>query len=223
MYMAAGSAGELGRQRGLEQVGFWRKILAHPSYDAFWRDQAVDKVLANEPLQVPVLLVHGLWDQEDIYGAMAVYQAIEPKDTQNDKVFLVIGPWYHGQQIDDGSSLGAIKFNSNTALHFRQEILRPFLDHFLKDDAPALDVAAGVGVRDRHQHLATPGRMACRLCQRVLARSHAALPWARPSARDSARLRRGLPPSTNTSRTPPSRFRSGPAPRGPSGTIPRRA
>src|SRR5438309_186776 len=41
MFMAAGSAGELGKRRGLEQVGFWRKILEHPNYDAFWRDQAV--------------------------------------------------------------------------------------------------------------------------------------------------------------------------------------
>ena len=87
-----GSAGELGRRRGLEQVGFWRKILEHPSYDAFWRDQAVDKILAAQPLKVPVMLVHSLWDQEDIYGAIAVYKAIEPKDTDNDKVFLVHGP-----------------------------------------------------------------------------------------------------------------------------------
>jgi putative CocE/NonD family hydrolase len=141
MFMEAGSAGELGRRRGLDRVGFWRKILEHPSYDAFWSDQAVDKILANEPLQVPVMLVHSLWDQEDIYGAIAVYQAIEPKDVQNDKVFLVMGPWYHGQQIEEGSSLGAIKFNSNTALHFRQEILRPFLDQYLKDEAPKADVA----------------------------------------------------------------------------------
>ena len=47
MFMEAGSAGELGRRRGLEQVGFWRKLLEHPSYDAFWRDQAVDKILAR--------------------------------------------------------------------------------------------------------------------------------------------------------------------------------
>jgi len=141
MFMEAGSAGELGRRRGLDQVGFWRKILEHPSYDAFWSDQAVDKVLAKEPLQVPVMLVHGLWDQEDIYGAIAVYQALEPKDVENDKVFLVMGPWNHGQQIGEGSSLGAIKFNSNTALHFRQEILRPFLDQYLKDGAPNADLA----------------------------------------------------------------------------------
>jgi putative CocE/NonD family hydrolase len=140
MFMEAGSAGELGRRRGLEQVGFWRKLLEHPTYDAFWQDQAVDRILAAQPLKVPVMLVHSLWDQEDIYGDIAVYKAIEPKDTNNDKVFLVMGPWHHGQEIREGSALGAIKFNSDTALTFRQEILRPFLDHYLKN-APKADIA----------------------------------------------------------------------------------
>jgi hypothetical protein len=141
MYMEAVSAGELGRRRGLEQTGFWRKLLEHPSYDAWWREQAVDKILAARPLVVPTMIVHSLWDQEDIYGAIAVYDAIEPKDTKNDRVFLVMGPWYHGQMIREGSSLGAIKFGSDTALTFRREVLRPFVDHYLKDDAPAMDVA----------------------------------------------------------------------------------
>jgi len=141
LFLQAGSAGELGRRRGLEQVGFWRKILEHPSYDAFWRDQAVDKVLAAQPLKVPVMLVHSLWDQEDIYGAPAVYKAIEPKDTGNDKVFLVLGPWHHGQEIADGSALGALRFGSDTAEYFRREILRPFLDQYLKDGAPKAEVA----------------------------------------------------------------------------------
>src|SRR5215471_1045571 len=140
MFMEAGSAGDLGRRRGLEQVGFWRKILEHPSYDAFWRDQAVDKILATQPLKVPVMLVHSLWDQEDIYGDIAVYKAIKPKDKNNNMVFLVLGPWHHGQEIRDGSTLGALKFNSDTALTFRREILRPFLDQYLKDDAPKADV-----------------------------------------------------------------------------------
>jgi putative CocE/NonD family hydrolase len=141
MFMQAGSAGELGRRRGLEQIGFWRKLLDHPSYDAFWRDQAVDRVLAGQPLKVPVMLVHSLWDQEDIYGAIAVYKAIKPKDVNNDKVFLVMGPWHHGQEIDDGSSLGDLRFDSDTGLYFRRQILRPFLDHYLKDNAPQSDVA----------------------------------------------------------------------------------
>jgi len=141
MFMEAGSAGELGRRRGLEQVGFWRKILEHPSYDAYWRDQAVDQILAKEPLKVPVMLVHSLWDQEDIYGDIAVYKAIEPKDANNDKVFLVLGPWHHGQEIRDGSALGAIKFGSDTALTFRRDILRPFLDQYLKEGAPKANIA----------------------------------------------------------------------------------
>jgi putative CocE/NonD family hydrolase len=141
LYLQAGSAGELGRRRGLEQIGFWRKILEHPSYDAFWRDQAVDRILANKPLKVPVMLVHSLWDQEDIYGAPAVYRAIEPKDGGNDRVHLVMGPWHHGQEIADGSALGALKFGSDTALFFRREILRPFLDQHLKDGAPKADLA----------------------------------------------------------------------------------
>jgi putative CocE/NonD family hydrolase len=140
MFMEAGSAGELGRRRGMEQLGFWKKLLEHPSYDAFWRDQAVDKILANEPLKVPTMLVHSLWDQEDIYGDIAVYKAIEPKDKNNDMVFLVLGPWHHGQMIRDGSALGAVKFDSDTSLAFRREILRPFLDQYLKEGAPKADV-----------------------------------------------------------------------------------
>jgi putative CocE/NonD family hydrolase len=139
-FLAASSAGELGRRHGMEQLGFWRKLLEHPSYDAFWRDQAVDKVLAKLPLKVPVMLVHSLWDQEDIYGAPAVYKALIPKDTGNDKVFLVLGPWYHAQEIQNGSAIGPIKFDSDTALTFRREVLRPFLDRYLKDDPPKSDV-----------------------------------------------------------------------------------
>jgi putative CocE/NonD family hydrolase len=140
VYMEAGSAGELGRRRGLEQTEFWRKILEHPSYDSFWQQQAMDRILAAQPLKVPVMIVDSLWDQEDIYGAPALYKALKAKDAGNDKVFLVMGPWHHGQEIGDGSSLGALRFSSDTGLYFRRQILRPFLDHYLKDDAPKADV-----------------------------------------------------------------------------------
>jgi putative CocE/NonD family hydrolase len=101
----------------------------------------MDKILAAQPLKVPMMLVDSLWDQEDIYGAPAVYKALKPKDTNNDKVFMVLGPWHHGQEIEDASRLGALKFGSDTGLYFRQNILRPFLDQHLKDGAPKADVA----------------------------------------------------------------------------------
>jgi uncharacterized protein len=140
-FLEPGSAGELARRQGLDQVGFWNKILAHPSYDAFWRDQAVDRVLADRPLKVPVMIVHSLWDQEDIYGAPALYRALKPRDAHNDRVYFVLGPWSHGGWTRDGSSLGAIRFDAETALAFRRDILLPFLDQYLVDGAPRASLA----------------------------------------------------------------------------------
>ena len=140
-YMKAGSAGELARRHGMESIGFWKQILAHPAYDAWWQQQAMDKILAKEPLTVPTMLVSSLWDQEDIYGAVATYKALEPKDKQNDKLFLVMGPWYHGQEITPARSLGPLQFDSATGTYFMKQVLLPFLDHYLKDDAPAMHVS----------------------------------------------------------------------------------
>ncbi len=141
LYMSAGNAGEVARSHGMDQVGFYPKLSQHPAYDTFWQDQAMDRILAAQPLSVPTLLVHGLWDQEDIYGDIAVYKALKPRDVHNDKVFLVLGPWYHGQQIHDGTALGRIRFGADAARYFRQQILRPFLAHYLMDSAPAVSIA----------------------------------------------------------------------------------
>ncbi|MDE2315409.1 MAG: CocE/NonD family hydrolase [Xanthomonadaceae bacterium] len=141
LFMHYGSAGAMGDAYGMRQLGFWNKLVAHPAYDAFWQQQAVDKLLAAQPLTVPVMLVHSLWDQEDIYGALAVYRAIKPKDTTGNMVKLVMGPWHHGQEIEEGSSLGAIRFGSDTAKYFREHILRPFLAQYLKDGAPKANLA----------------------------------------------------------------------------------
>ena len=139
-YMSAGSAGELGRRHGLEQVGFWNKILQHPSYDSWWQLQAMDKVLAAHPPTIPVMLVHSLWDAEDIYGALAVYKTLSAMPAVNDKLYLVLGPWHHGQGIENGSSLGAIDWDENTSRTFQRGILAPFLAHFLMDSGPPLNV-----------------------------------------------------------------------------------
>jgi uncharacterized protein len=60
LYMRAGSAGELGREHGMEQLGFWKKLIEHPSYDSWWQQQAMDKILAAQPLKVPTMLVDSL-------------------------------------------------------------------------------------------------------------------------------------------------------------------
>ena len=135
-WLRAGSAGAMGRSHGLDQLGFFTKVTTHPAYDPFWQQQAVDKLLAAQTLTVPTMLVHSLWDQEDIYGNIAVWQAVKPHDT-NDELSLVIGPWFHHQERLDGSAIGPIAFGSDTAAYFRNHLLKPFFDRTLKGDTAA--------------------------------------------------------------------------------------
>ncbi len=132
LFMRAGSAGALATAQGLDQIGFWQKLKAHPAYDAFWQDQALDKILARAPLTVPTLLVHSLWDQEDIYGSPAVWQALRPQDKAGN-LFLSIGPWYHGQEIERADTLGPVRWDADTAKWWRTHVLAPFLAHYLYD------------------------------------------------------------------------------------------
>ena len=152
-WLDAGSAGAMGASVGMDQLPFWRRLMAHPAYDALWQGQAVDKILASQPLTVPILYVHSQWDQEDIYGAPAAYAATEAKDVHNDMNYLVIGPWRHGGGNGDGSSLGPIKFDGDTGLWFRRNVLLPFLDAHLKDPP-----AAGPGAVPASAH--APGSAA---------------------------------------------------------------
>ena len=135
-FRRAGSAGDFARLKGLDQLPWWRKIEEHPAYDAFWQAQALDKVMAQQPLKVPAMWIQGMWDQEDMWGANHCYQAVEPKDTANNMNFLVIGPWRHSGVNYDGYSLGPLKWEGDTALQFRRDVLKPFFDQYLKDGAP---------------------------------------------------------------------------------------
>jgi putative CocE/NonD family hydrolase len=131
-FLRAGSAGAVAASRGLEQLGFWRKVSQHPSYDEWWQAQAVDKLLAKEPLTVPTMIVAGLFDQEDIYGGPALYRALAPKDPGGGLLHLVLGPWNHGGGRGEGRAIGAIQLEGDTAVWFRREVMQPFLDHYLR-------------------------------------------------------------------------------------------
>lgn len=138
-FLETGSAGDWARKAGMEQLPWWRKVREHPAYDEFWQAQALDKILKSQPLTVPVMWEQGLWDQEDMWGANHAYAALEPKDVNNDKNFLVIGPWRHSGANYEGRSLGPLKFDGDTALQWRRDILKPFFDQYLKDGAPKAD------------------------------------------------------------------------------------
>ena len=131
-FLRAGSVGDYARQWGVDKFPFYQKLAQNPAYTPFWSEQAVDKWLGARPLTVPTMLVVGQWDQEDSYGAPAVYQALKDKPNAKDRLHLVIGPWRHSGVNYQGDSLGALKFPGDTALEFRTRYMKPFLDHYLK-------------------------------------------------------------------------------------------
>ena len=138
-FLRAGSAGDYGRRWGLEAIPFYRKVVEHPAYDDFWSLQALDKELARQPLKVPTMWIGALWDQEDMWGTIHAYEAVEPKDTANDMNYLVLGPWRHSGVNYEQRQESAIKLPGDTATEFRRTVLKPFLDAHLKTGAPKVD------------------------------------------------------------------------------------
>jgi uncharacterized protein len=137
-FRRAGSAGAYARMYGLDQLPWDEKMIEHPAYDAFWQGQALDKLVAGHPSQVPTMWIQGLWDQEDMWGAIHSYLALKAKG-QADHNYLVMGPWRHSQVNYDAYNLGPLKWNGDTATEFRREVLKPFFDQYLKTDAPKSD------------------------------------------------------------------------------------
>src|SRR4051812_13550557 len=127
-YLRAGSAGAMAASRGMEQLGFWRALAEHPAYDAYWKEQALDKILPKRNLKVPMMIVSGLFDQEDIYGGPALFKALGANDPRGETFHLVLGPWNHGGGRSSGKAIGAIEFPGETATWFRKNVMQPFLD-----------------------------------------------------------------------------------------------
>jgi putative CocE/NonD family hydrolase len=131
-YLEAGSMADFAQLLGISHYPGVRKFLENPAYTEFWSLQAVDKWLGALPLTVPTMLEVGQWDQEDSYGAPAVYRALEPRDSGNNLVSLVIGPWRHSGANHYGYDLGALTFTGDTAREWRADYVKPFFDHWLK-------------------------------------------------------------------------------------------
>jgi putative CocE/NonD family hydrolase len=137
-FRRAGSAGAYALLHGLDQLPWAHRVMEHPAYDAFWQGQALDKLVAERPSQVPTLWLQGLWDQEDMWGAIHCYMALKAKGLAGNN-HLAMGPWRHSQVNYEGFNLGPLRWNGDTALEFRREVLKPFFDQYLKSGASRAD------------------------------------------------------------------------------------
>ncbi len=113
------------------RIKFWDEMMQHPNYDQYWKDRNILPKLKN--IKCATMTVGGWYDNEDLYGALHTYQAIEK---QNPGIFnvLVIGPWDHGGwSRNDGDWLGTAYFEQKTGQYYRENLELPFFNHFLKD------------------------------------------------------------------------------------------
>jgi len=114
---------------------FWRVMMEHPSYDGFWQSQALDKLIATKPLTVPTMWEQGLFDQEDMWGAIHTYRALKAKGAPDAMNHLVMGPWFHSQVNREGRSLGPLMWATDTTAQWRRDVLLPFFNQYLRPGA----------------------------------------------------------------------------------------
>jgi putative CocE/NonD family hydrolase len=128
-YLRAGSLTNIAKLMG-DSIKFWKDLYAHPNYDTFWQARNARNNMAG--IKPAMLVVGGLYDAEDCYGAWNLYKAIEGKAKNNNKI--VMGPWYHGQWAsNDGTHLGNVQWGSNTSEWYGKNIELPFFNFYLKN------------------------------------------------------------------------------------------
>jgi putative CocE/NonD family hydrolase len=123
--------GSLGKITEMTEGKFptWNAFAAHPAYDDYWQARGFGNKF--KPTPVATLVVGGFWDQEDFYGALATYAALEKFDKSNHN-FIVLGPWNHGGWGGFGRALGDLNFGSSTGNYFRAQVQAPWFAYYLK-------------------------------------------------------------------------------------------
>ena len=165
-FLRYGSAGAYGNAMGMQQLPFWNRLTQHPAYDEFWQDQARRQDPRRAPLTVPTLLVDSLWDQEDIYGAPAVFNAIKASPaTPTSCSARGTTARRTARPRPSARSTGARTPASGSA----QNVMIPFLDQYLKDGPPAdiARVTAFEAGTNQWQRLPTGRRRACAAAPRT--------------------------------------------------------
>jgi uncharacterized protein len=137
-FLRAGSAGDYVRKYGFDQLPWVQRTMAHPAYDVVWQGQAVDRLLAAHPSDVPTIWEQGLWDSDDIYGANHAWLELKAAGHSANN-WLIMGPWRHSQVNGKGYEVGPLRWEGDTAKQYNRDMVLPFFEHYLRDGpAPKL-------------------------------------------------------------------------------------
>jgi putative CocE/NonD family hydrolase len=139
-FLKLGPIASSNEKYNMKTIDLWQKWINHPNYDEYWQPQQVSQHLKKVG-QIPVLIVGGWYDAEDLQGPLRIYRRIEEWN-KNNRTHLVMGPWYHGSwNGGPGNALWDIPFTVNTGEEYRTQIQRPFFDYYLRDVGNVNDIA----------------------------------------------------------------------------------
>ena len=128
-YLSEGTLSNLTQLAG-DSLKFWNEMMVHPNRDSWWL--ARNARIGIKDVKPAMLLVGGLFDAEDCFGAWNVYKAIDKQSPATNNR-LVMGPWFHGQWRNNyGNYLGNVHWGSNTSEWYATHIEIPFFDYYLR-------------------------------------------------------------------------------------------
>lgn len=138
-YLKTGALKNFSKIMG-DSIAFWNDLMNHPNYDAWWEARNARNFVSN--IKPAILVVGGLFDAEDCFGAWNLYKAIEDKSKNTDNR-LVMGPWFHGGWggRSDGTYLGNVRFGKKTSEFYQRNIELPFFNFYLKLKGTVHDIA----------------------------------------------------------------------------------
>lgn len=129
-FLKLGPIANVNKRHFKNEVYYWNEVVAHPTYDDYWKAKRLAPHLKN--IKPAVLIVAGWFDAEDLYGTLLTYDAVE-KQNKGIENTLVMGPWIHGGwNSGDGARLGPVEFGGPTAEYYREKIEFPFFEYHLK-------------------------------------------------------------------------------------------
>ncbi|MEP6616235.1 MAG: CocE/NonD family hydrolase [Ginsengibacter sp.] len=112
-----------------DSIKFWNDLMSHPDYDDWWKVRNPRNYVAI--IRPATLVVGGLFDAEDCFGAWNLYKAIEEKGENENRI--VEGPWFHGGWTrSEGTFLGNVRFEKQTSSYYQDSIEIPFFNYYLR-------------------------------------------------------------------------------------------
>jgi len=136
-----------------------------------------------------VLVVGGLFDAEDCYGAWRLYEAIEEKNPKTSYNKIVMGPWSHGQwsRNNGAASLGNIRFNQRTADWYQNNIEVPFFNYHLKGKGSDKLPEATIYITGKNEWRSYEQWPPAGMTETpVYLQANGGLSWVKPSAKQSS-------------------------------------